>query len=413
MKKNIFLAVLAISSIISFEVCSQGIAINNDGTNPDPSAMLDVSSTTKGLLIPRMTQTQRNAIANPAAGLMIYQTTGTKGFYYNSGTSGSPVWANTTGNSGWSLTGNSGTTSGTNFVGTIDNVPLTFKVYNQIGGKIDHQHANTSLGYLSLSTNTTGAYNTAIGEGSLSSNSTGSYNCAFGIYALYANDDNYNTAAGYYALKNTNASEYNIAVGYDAGDSYNNGYNNVFLGANTDVNGAFYYNVIAIGQGVVCTASSQARIGNSATNSIGGYANWTNISDGRFKKNIKDNVIGLDFIMKLKPVTYNLDVTKLSRTLCEDHGSNINDDMKASMAAKEKMAYSGFVAQEVEKAAEETGYDFSGVDKPKNENDFYGLRYAEFVVPLVKAVQEQQTTIDELKKQNAELLNRIEKLEHK
>jgi hypothetical protein len=52
------------------------------------------------------------------------------------------------------------------------------------------------------------------------------------------------------------------------------------------------------------------------------------------------------------------------------------------------MIYSGFVAQDVEKSADETGYDFSGVDAPKNEHDLYGLRYADFVVPLVKAVQE-------------------------
>ena len=57
----------------------------------------------------------------------------------------------------------------------------------------------------------------------------------------------------------------------------------------------------------------------------------------------------------------------------------------------------GFIAQEVEKAANELGYDFSGVDKPKNKNDYYGLRYAEFVVPLVKAMQEQQNMIEEMK----------------
>jgi hypothetical protein len=69
-------------------------------------------------------------------------------------------------------------------------------------------------------------------------------------------------------------------------------------------------------------------------------------------------------------------------------------------------------------AAKELGYDFSGVDKPKNEKDFYGLRYAAFVVPLVKAVQEQQQIIDELKQSNSskqkwieELMKRIEKLE--
>jgi hypothetical protein len=66
------------------------------------------------------------------------------------------------------------------------------------------------------------------------------------------------------------------------------------------------------------------------------------------------------------------------------------------MAEKEKMLLTGFVAQEVEKAAKETGFDFSGVDKPKTENGLYALRYAEFVVPLVKAVQEQQQLIKDL-----------------
>jgi hypothetical protein len=54
---------------------------------------------------------------------------------------------------------------------------------------------------------------------------------------------------------------------------------------------------------------------------------------------------------------------------------------------------SGFIAQEVEQAAQSIGYNFHGVDKPKNETTHYGLRYASFVVPLVKAVQEQQDMI--------------------
>ena len=64
----------------------------------------------------------------------------------------------------------------------------------------------------------------------------------------------------------------------------------------------------------------------------------------------------------------------------------------------------GFIAQEVEAAAKKIGFNFSGVDKPKNDTDFYGLRYAEFVVPLVKGMQEQQAIIEEQNK-------RIEKLE--
>ncbi|MDC0007366.1 fibrobacter succinogenes major paralogous domain-containing protein, partial [Winogradskyella sp.] len=59
-------------------------------TTPDNSAALDITSTTKGLLIPRMTADQRDAISSPATGLMIYQTDGTAGFYFYDGT----VWTN-------------------------------------------------------------------------------------------------------------------------------------------------------------------------------------------------------------------------------------------------------------------------------------------------------------------------------
>ncbi len=69
----------------------QGVAINEDGAAPDPSAMLEVTSTEKGILIPRMTQAQRDAIAEPATGLLIYQTDETPGFYYNVGSTG-PIW---------------------------------------------------------------------------------------------------------------------------------------------------------------------------------------------------------------------------------------------------------------------------------------------------------------------------------
>ena len=62
-------------------------------TTPDASAALDITSTTKGLLIPRMIETQRDAISSPATGLMIYQTDGTVGFYYYNGSSWGEVAA--------------------------------------------------------------------------------------------------------------------------------------------------------------------------------------------------------------------------------------------------------------------------------------------------------------------------------
>ncbi len=61
-------------------------------TSPNASAALDITSTTTGLLIPRVTAAQKSAIATPATGLMVYQTDGTAGFYYNGGTPGTPSW---------------------------------------------------------------------------------------------------------------------------------------------------------------------------------------------------------------------------------------------------------------------------------------------------------------------------------
>lgn len=68
------------------------VAINTDGSPPDASAMLDVKSTDRGLLIPRVTTAQRNNIALPATGLLVYQTDAPEGFYYNKGTTTQPQW---------------------------------------------------------------------------------------------------------------------------------------------------------------------------------------------------------------------------------------------------------------------------------------------------------------------------------
>src|SRR3979490_2764017 len=65
---------------------TQNIGINNDGSAPNSSAILDVKSTTKGILAPRLTLAQRNAMPALAAGLLIYQTDNTPGYYFYNGT---------------------------------------------------------------------------------------------------------------------------------------------------------------------------------------------------------------------------------------------------------------------------------------------------------------------------------------
>lgn len=84
--KNLIALVLLISS--AYSGVSQ-VGINT--TNPDPSAILDVESTTAGLLIPRLTTLQRNAILNPANGLIIYNTDNDE-LQINTNTTATPVW---------------------------------------------------------------------------------------------------------------------------------------------------------------------------------------------------------------------------------------------------------------------------------------------------------------------------------
>ncbi|MCZ2484983.1 hypothetical protein [Aquirufa antheringensis] len=95
MKKVVFLLLV---SFYSFAQTGIGT------TTPDASAKLDISSTTKGLLAPRMTAAQKTAISLPANGLLIYQTDGVTGFYVNTGTSASPAWLRV--NTDWTKTGN-------------------------------------------------------------------------------------------------------------------------------------------------------------------------------------------------------------------------------------------------------------------------------------------------------------------
>ncbi len=202
-----------------------------------------------------------------------------------------------------------------------------------------------------------------------------------GIEALYSNTTGSdNTAVGPFSLTNNQTGNDNVAVGASSGPASGSLSNSMALGSNTTV-----------------SSSNAVVVGSSAVTSIGGYANWTNFSDGRYKRNIQKNVPGLAFINKLTPITYSLDIDGIEAKL---HANDKpprggapaylqNATFKSAMKEKSAVTYTGFVAQDVEKAADSVGFTFSGIDKPKDDNQsFYGLRYGDFVVPLVKAVQE-------------------------
>lgn len=93
--KQIFIY-LSIFLAFATTVQAQSVGINTN--TPDASAALDVTSTTQGVLVPRMTAAQRGLISSPATGLLVYQTDGTAGFYFYNGT----AWASLNGGTGGS-----------------------------------------------------------------------------------------------------------------------------------------------------------------------------------------------------------------------------------------------------------------------------------------------------------------------
>lgn len=279
---------------------------------------------------------------------------------------------------------------------------------------------NTAVGSYSLSNNLTGYYNCAFGSQTLSDNTTGKENTALGFYSLIFNTiGNYNVAVGTYALYSNNKGSDNTAIGYKgmfyiekgmnntacgayAFDTPTKGSNNTALGYNTDMTSNFN-NATAIGAEALVDASNKVRIGNSSVTSNGGQVNWTAYSDARIKRNIKENVPGLEFISLLKPVTYHFDVNKQNEIMGVRNAEPVE-----GMYDIEKIQWTGFIAQDVEAAAKKINYDFSGVDY---SGEIMGLRYSEFVVPLVKAVQELSERNEKLETVNSNQSSEIETLE--
>ncbi|MBC7775590.1 MAG: tail fiber domain-containing protein [Phycisphaerae bacterium] len=304
--------------------------------------------------------------ANGSASLL-YNTTGS----FNTATGVSALQFNTTGDN------NTATGVGALYSNTTGNYNIAngnLALYsNTIGWD------NVAIGYSALTSNTTGDNNTATGHGALNANTTGYGNTANGIDALsYNTTGDGNTATGYYALSFNETGGENTAIGEHSGPLF------------PDLS-----NTTALGFGASVTASNTIAVGNTSITSIKGQVGFTTFSDARIKTNIQENIPGLPFIQKLRPVSYQYDIHRQNALL-----GIVDTAMWEGKYDIEKMTFSGFLAQEVEQAAQSLGYEFSGVDAPKDGKGLYGLRYAEFVVPMVKAMQEQQNQIEELRQEN-------------
>lgn len=291
--KKVYL--LAIGTLMATATWAQKAATKDNvgiGTNsPDPSAVLDIQSVNKGLLIPRLTVDQRNSIASPASGLMVYQTNEKSGFYFYDGNNWKPMTGDeaksvaTLDINGWALDGNATATANkaaataASFIGTPAGVPINFKIGGVTAGKITTDNIflgyqsglssgsgttnlgfgnlslaelttggsntaigvgtlrrttsgnlNMSVGSLGLNFNTTGSANIALGHASLHKNTSGSNNIAIGKDALFNSNGDFNISIGATSFVGLTNGNRNVAIGYLAGSANISGSSNVFLG---------------------------------------------------------------------------------------------------------------------------------------------------------------------------------------
>lgn len=193
-----------------------------------------------------------------------------------------------------------------------------------------------------------------------------------------------NTMLGERAGLLTTTGFFNTFIGTTSAATNVGGSQLTLIGRNADVASPTLNNATAIGEGAIVNASNKVRIGNGTVTVIEGQVAFTNASDRRLKKDIRDLNSGLDFIQKLRPVSY--------------HMKNLSD---------ERINW-GFIAQEVEELVgdENAILTISG-DKDRT----LGLRYTDFVAPLVKAIQEQQMEIEDLQSQLLKSKKQVEALE--
>lgn len=295
MKKLLTIA-LAVSFGTALAQKSDNVGIGT--TKPDPSALLDLNSTSKGLLLPRMSEAQRNAIKNPAAGLVIFQTDQGVGTYTYDGTTWQPN-ARTAGTltvGAWDLRGSD--VDAGDFLGTKNNFPLVFKVNNTAAGKIDQNPATASV-FLGLEAGGLASPETSksIGIGYQALKNSYSWifgNVAIGHQTLVTVNGADNLAIGTEALKNLGVGNQNVAMGQSSMKELTSGDGNLAFGALSMKDVTSANGTIAIGRsaGSGISGDNNIFIGYGAGPAYGGNRSNTLYIDG---SNRPDPLIGGDF----------------------------------------------------------------------------------------------------------------------
>jgi hypothetical protein len=295
---------------------------------------------------------------------------------------------------------------------------------------------NTAVGWSALKTNQTGGGNvaignsamflanginanrsTAIGNGALY-RTTGENNTSIGVNSMYLTEGgNNNTAVGAYAMEKTTSGYYNVALGVAALFANQTGDANTAIGREALSLGTNYNFCTAIGHQAQVDGDYQVQLGGSATTPYI-YNAIQSRSDLRDKTEVRDTVLGLDFINELRPVDYKMDMREDYRT----EKPILNEDA----TEEEKLAYEiilaewleaskldnithdgthtrtryhhGLIAQEVQEVIDASGVDFGGFQdhKVNGGGDVLSIGYTELIAPMIKAIQELTARINVL-----------------
>lgn len=361
---------------------SQNVGINSNGALPNASAMLDIKSNNRGVLIPNVALTSATdaaTISSPANSLLVYNTGGgglsPAGFYYNSGTSGSPVWVQLLngGSPGvaWKLAGNASTSIATDFIGTTDNVGLAFRTLNTERMRI------TSAGLIGIGTPTPGA-TVDVQASSIPSIRVGD---GTGIGQL-----GYSTCAGCF-------SAFALAGDLILRNYSSPGAGHLIIDAESSTGSIKFGTGSPAALKMIITNGGTVGIGApvpTATLSVNGTANnstgsWGIYSDERIKVVNGDFDDGLEVISKIHPVRFNY----------------TND--APLYTAQEQI---GVVAQELEKVAPY----MVNVQAVGQFDDLREVNGQAYVFLLINAVKEQQKMIEELYVKNKQLEMKVEAL---
>jgi hypothetical protein len=428
MQFKFFVSVILIT-ICGYHSNAQSLAINTDGSTANASAMLDVKSTDKGILIPRMTTVQRTGIGTPATGLQIYDTDLNLLFYYNgsawaSVATGSNYWTSSGGN----IYNNTGTNVGIGSTNPGDKLEVNGNIRFSGAGTLLAAPSTSGSAY-SLTVKAGDPYVPVGGSGgsvnivatnNMPAGGTGYSNLGPSGNINLTSGSGYNTAGGNinitagqtscWALTGNSHSDVNIqgganlvaadaasinvygggTVGVGCPTANANGGNLILksgIGTGTGTQGNIQLLNGNVGIGTAAPSSKLEVCGNTriigtlnVSSTVTSASGITCPSDFRYKKNITAIENPLQKLMLIKGVNYYWKTNEFPEM-------NFNDKLQ-----------SGFIAQDLEKIFPEMVFT--------DEKGYKSIDYSRLTPVLVETIKEQQKEINAINKR-LEALERI------